>query len=55
LAEHLRNLKEHRVNLNQGKRITKEQVVIHLQKIDQQELAKILREDNGKTSSIKTN
>jgi hypothetical protein len=50
LAEHLRNLKEQGLNLNEGERITKKEVVIHLQNIDQQELAEILSQDSGKIS-----
>ena len=53
LAEHLSNLEEIGLHLNQDNRITKEEVVIHLQKVDN-ELAKILSENNGKISSIKT-
>jgi hypothetical protein len=53
LAEHLCNLKENGLNLIQGERITKEQVMKHLQNIDLRELAEILSEDKGKTSSIK--
>ena len=53
LIEHLHSLKEYGLNLKQGERITKEEVVMHLRKIDQHELAEILRKDSGKIS-IKT-
>ena len=51
LAEHLRKLEKSGLNLNldhQHNIITKEEVVTHLQKFGQQELAKILSEDRGK-------
>ena len=48
LAGHLPKLMESGLNLNQDNRITKEEVVMHLQKIDQHEFAKILSESNGK-------
>ena len=48
LAEHLPKLMESGLNLNQDNRITKEEVVMHLQKINQHEFAKILSETNGK-------
>ena len=49
LTEHLHNLKERGLNLNQGERISKEEVVIQLKNIGQHELAEILRKDRGKT------
>ena len=52
LAEHLSNLEKNGLYLNQNNHITKEEVVIHLQKVDD-ELAKILSGNNGKISSIK--
>ena len=51
LAKHLPNLQKSGLNLKQGVRITKEEVVIHLRKIDQRELAEILSEDKGNTSN----
>ena len=48
LAEHLSKLKESGLNLNQDNCITKEEVVIHLKKIDQHESANILNESKGK-------
>ena len=48
LAEHLSKLKENDFNLNQDEHITKEEVVLHLEKIDQYEFAKILSENKGK-------
>ena len=53
LAEHLPKLMESGLNLNQDNHITKEEVVMHLQKIDQHEFAKILSESNGKILTIK--
>jgi hypothetical protein len=47
LAGHLPELEESGLNLNQGERITKEEVVIHLRNIDQHELAKILSREKG--------
>ena len=49
LTEHLDNLKESGLKFNEGERISKEQVVMHLKKIVQDELAEILRKDGGKT------
>ena len=48
LAEHLPKLMESGLNLNKDNCITKEEVVMHLHKIDQHEFAKILSESNGK-------
>ena len=59
LAEHLSKLEDSNLNLNQDDhpRITKEEVVIHLQKIEQHEFARILSESKGnvtkRISSIK--
>ena len=52
LAEQLPKLKESGLSLTHDNRITKEEVVMHLQKIDQHDFAKILRNE-GKISSIK--
>ena len=52
LAKHLPYLQNSGLNLKQGVRITKEEVVIHLRKIDRRELAEILSEDKGNTSII---
>ena len=52
LSEHLTNLEKSGLSLEQSKRITKEEVVMHLRKIDQHKLAELLSEDNGKTSSV---
>ena len=54
MAEHLSKLKDSGLNLNQDDHphITKEEVVIHLQEIEQHAFAKILSENKGKISSI---
>ena len=52
LAKHLTKLKENGLDLNQDYHITKEEVVIQLQKLDD-ELANILSKKNGNISSIK--
>ena len=52
LSEYLPNLERSGLNLKPDIRITKEELVMHLRKIDQHELAKIFSEDDGKTSSI---
>ena len=53
LAEHLSKLKETGLILKQDNRITKEEVVIHLKKIDQYESAEILSKSKGKVLYIK--
>ena len=52
LAKQVPKLKEIGLNLNQDNRITKEEVVIHLQKVND-ELAKILSKNNGKIKYLK--
>ena len=58
LAEHLPKLKEQGLNLDpyyrpsnekDGPHITKEEVIVHLEQIDQYKLAEILSEDKGKS------
>ena len=51
LAEHLPKLKESGLSLDYP-HTTKEEVVTHLQKIDQHEFAEILSETRGKILSI---
>ena len=48
LSEYLPNLEESGLNLEQDIRITKEELVMHLRKIDKNELVEIFSKDNGK-------
>ena len=52
LAEHLLKLEESGLDLNENNCITKEEVVIHLKKIDQHAFAVILGEEKGKVLSV---
>ena len=52
LSEYLTNLEKSGLSLKQGERITKEEVVVQLRKINQHELAEILSKDRGKTSKM---